>query len=103
MQAARRRGARAALALLAGLIVGGGLGGGAVWFFNRDKLKVSGPPRPALATAEELDLVPADAVAFAHLRVAEVWHTEALAPFRKLIDKAGPEAFKVLNEEFVPA
>lgn len=100
----RTRSARAAIALLAGLLVGGFLGGGAVWVLNRNKYKDPNTVSDvALAKAPELDLVPADASAFIHVRLADLWRTEAMAEFRRVLEKAGPEAIKAFDEGFVPA
>src|SRR5262245_55236318 len=106
--AARWRGARAALALLGGLVIGGGVGGGTLWLLNRDKINAKAEPGAmpglALAKADEVaELVPADAIGFAHVRVADLWKTEAVAGLHKLVEKAGPEAIKTLDEGFVPA
>ena len=104
MLAARPRFAKAALALLAGLLVGGFLGGGAVWGMNRSKLKDPNTVHDvSLPKASELDLVPADGVAFAHVRLADMWRTDAMSEFRKVLEKAGPDAIKAFDEGFVPA
>ena len=98
-----RRG-RAAIALLVGLLVGGWLGGGLVWVFNRHKYQNSGVVADvALTKAEEVALVPADAAGFAHIRVTDLWHTDAMSEFRKVLEKAGPDAAKALDDGFVPA
>jgi len=98
------RAARVALALLGGLLVGGWIGGGLVWILNRNKFKDPNTVGDvALAKANELDLVPADAAGFAHARLADIWRTEAFAEFRKVLEKAGPDAIKAFDEGFVPA
>src|SRR5262245_35885503 len=51
----------------------------------------------------DLGAVPGDALGFIHVRVAEVWKGEALKDIRKVIEKAGPEHLKMLDERFVPA
>lgn len=97
------RGARAVVVLLVGLLVGGWIGGGLVWVLNRNKYR--NPDTVAdvsLAKADELDLVPADALAFAHVRLADFWHTDAMVEFRKIVEKAGPDAAKLLDEGFIP-
>jgi prepilin-type processing-associated H-X9-DG protein len=100
----RTHSGRAAIALLAGLLVGGFLGGGAIWVLNRSKLKDSGTVGDvSLAKADELNMVPADAVGFAHIRLADLWKTEGMAEFRKVLEKAGPDAVKAFDESFVPA
>lgn len=98
------RAARAAIALLAGLLVGGWVGGGLVWILNRSKFKDPNTVADvALTRAEEVELVPADAMGFVHLRAAEMWKSEAMAEFRKVLEKAGPDAIKAFEEGFVPA
>jgi hypothetical protein len=98
------RGARAALALLAGLLVGGWLGGGLVWVLHRNQYKDPNTIADVgLGKADELELVPADALGFAHVRLADLWKTEALSEFRKIVEKAGPDALKALDEGFAPA
>ncbi|QJW93581.1 DUF1559 family PulG-like putative transporter [Frigoriglobus tundricola] len=96
-----RRGGRAALWLVVGLLVGGTVGAGAAYLIKRGKDGVSGGPR--LGKAEEMDFVPADAAGFIHVRVRGLWHTEAFADFRKLVEKAGPQAKAVIDDSFVPA
>ncbi len=97
------RAARAAIALLAGLLVGGWVGGGLVWILNRNKFKDPNTVADvALTKADELELVPADAMGFVHLRAAEMWKSEAMAEFRKVLDKSGQDVFKVFEEGFVP-
>jgi hypothetical protein len=104
MFTAPRRPARAAIVLLVGLLVGGFLGGGAVWVLNRSKLKDANTIADvSLAKAPELELVPADGVAFGHVRLADLWRTEAFVEFRKMVDKAGADAIKAFDESFVPA
>jgi|GEM_PF-1243675 len=104
MLAAPPRLAKAALALLAGLLVGGFLGGGAVWVLNRNSFKDPNTIHDvSLAKASELDLVPADGLAFAHVRLADMWRTDAMSEFRKVLEKAGPDAIKAFDEGFVPA
>ena len=101
---ANRRSARVALALLTGLLVGGWVGGGLVWVFNRNKYSANATiPDPALTKADELELVPPDALGFVHLRLADVWKTEGFAEFRKVVAKAGPEALKALDDGFIPS
>ena len=102
--AAKRRGGRAVLTLLIGLFVGGWVGGGLVWVFNRSKLAAPGTVADvSLTEADELKFVPADAAGFAHVRLADLWKTEAMAEFRKVVEKAGPDALKTLDEGFVPS
>lgn len=102
--AMKRRGGRAVLALLVGLFAGGWIGGGLVWVLNRHKY--SDPETVLdvnLGKADEVEMVPADAMGFVHLRLRDLWKTEAMAEFRKVLERAGPEALKALDEGFVPA
>jgi hypothetical protein len=88
--------------LLIGLLIGGAAGAGAMYVLKvRGKAGIPGGPR--LGEAKELDLVPPDAAGFVHVRLRDVWHTEGFAEFRKLIEKAGPEALAELDEGFAPA
>src|SRR5262245_16554515 len=96
----KRRG-RAAILLLIGLLVGGAAGAGAVYLLKRGKAGIPGGPR--LGPAEELNMVPASAGGFVHIRLRDLWHTEGFAEFRKIVERAGPDALKALDEGFVPA
>ena len=51
----------------------------------------------------DLALVPADAVGFVHVRLAELWKNEVMDGFRKTWEKAGPKALAALDTQFVPA
>jgi hypothetical protein len=84
--------------LLIGLLLGGAAGAATVWIMKRDKPGIPGSPR--LGQAEELALVPGDAVGFVHIRARDIWKTEFLADFRKIIEKAGPENLSLFEEEF---
>lgn len=97
----RRRGGRAFLMLLIGLLLGGAAGAGAVFLLKREKGGIPGNPR--LGHVDELALVPPDCVAFVHLRARDLWNSETLVELRKLIEKAGPDALKSLDEGFAPA
>ena len=59
------------------------------------------PAAPPLTA--DLALVPGDALGFAHVRVAEVWKSDAMKPFRTVLDRAGPAAFDTLDKDFTPA
>jgi hypothetical protein len=98
----RRRGGRVLITLLSGLLVGGIVGGGAVYLFG-GKRAGKNVPEPTLARADELSLVPADASAFIHVRVSETWKSEALVGLRGLVKSAGDEAVSTLDASFVPA
>ena len=97
---ADRRGGRAVVGLLVGLLLGGGLVAGFHWYRARDAGTVRDP---ALDTADELNLVPADAMAFAHVRAADLWKSEAFAEFRKVVERAGSDSLKALDDGFSPA
>jgi hypothetical protein len=59
--------------------------------------------QPAGAIPADLSMVPADAVGFAHVRLADIWKHEMFAGFRKTWEKAGPKALAALDAQFVPA
>ncbi len=67
------------------------------------------PQSGALAAAQpaalptDLALVPADAVGFVHVRLADLWRNEVMDGFRKTWEKAGPKALAALDAQFVPA
>lgn len=67
----------------------------------RETAVAAEPAMPALPG--DLALIPGDALGFAHVRVAEVWKSDALKPFRKMLDKAGPTAFDTLDRDFSPS
>src|SRR5438132_457663 len=94
----KRRGGRAALWLVVGLLVGGAVGAATTYFLKQGKKGVSGGPR--LGEAKELDLVPGEASGFVHVRLRGLWDTEGFAEIRKIIDAAGPQAKKALDESF---
>jgi hypothetical protein len=99
IDAPRRTGGRAWVWLLIGLLLGGAAGAGTMALLKRGKTT----PIPRLGTADEVALVPADAAGFIHVRVRDVWKSDALADIRAIIDRAGPDAFAALDEGFVPA
>ena len=74
--------------LLVGLLIGGAAGAGAVYVLKRGKAGIPGGPR--LGNAEEVAMIPADAIAFVHFRARDLWKSEELADLRKVLDKAGP-------------
>src|SRR5206468_3717599 len=57
----------------------------------------------ALVKADEVEMVPADAMGFAHARLADMWKSEAMVEFRKMVERAGPDALKALDEGFAPS
>ncbi len=94
------RGGGTFLWLLVGLMIGGAVGAGAVFLLKKDK-GIKGTPR--LGEAEELALVPNDAIAFVHIRARDLWKSDFLTEFRNLVEKAGPEALAMLDDGFAPA
>jgi hypothetical protein len=62
---------------------------------------VAAAAQPADLPAD-LALVPADAVGFVHVRGADLWKNEILAPLRETFQKAGPKVLAALDEQFVP-
>jgi hypothetical protein len=70
-------------------------------FVTRPTAEVAAQDTPKLPS--DLALVPADAVGFAHIRLAEVWKSDGMKDFRKVVDRAGPNAFAVLDADFTPA
>src|SRR5579883_1704063 len=67
-------------------------------------------PAPRRATARPVDplppdlaLVPANAVAFGHVRLAELWKHDGMKDVRRVFEKAGPKALATLDEQFSPA
>ena len=97
----KRRTGKAVAWLLAGLLLGGGVGAGTMYLVKRQKSTVGGDAN--LAKADELAMVPADAVGFVHVRLADLWKSDAMEQFRKIVEKAGPQAVAALDEGFVPA
>jgi prepilin-type processing-associated H-X9-DG protein len=59
------------------------------------------PPAANLPT--DLGLVPQDAYGFLHLRLADLWKSDAFTPYREMVLKAGPKALQTLDERFTPA
>ena len=82
----QRRGGRAALWLVVGLLVGGTIGAAATYLVKRGKAGIPGGPR--LGEATEMAYIPPDAAGFIHIRLRDVWHTEGFAELRKIIEKA---------------
>src|SRR5262249_18462305 len=66
-------------------------------------LRPDSPPAAAAAQpalADDLALVPADALAFVHVRAADLWKNDIFAPFRQTFEKAGPKALAALDAQF---
>src|SRR5437868_117380 len=58
---------------------------------------------PSPTADPDLALVPADALGFVHVRVADLYRSEHFREFRQLLAKAGDEAISAFNSRFVPA
>lgn len=97
----KRRGGRAALWLVVGLVIGGLSGAAATYVLKRGKAGIEGGPR--LGKADEFEYVPADSAGFVHVRARGLWNADSMAEVRKIVDAAGPNAKAVLDESFVPA
>jgi hypothetical protein len=72
------------------------------WFVVTAFLSLFGP----LAAADEpprTRAVPADALAVVHIRLADIWKSDALADLHRILEKAGPDALRVFDQRFVPA
>src|SRR5690242_58845 len=50
-----------------------------------------------------LRAVPADAIGFVHVRLADVWTSAAFAEVRPILAKAGPQALEIFEKKYVPA
>jgi prepilin-type processing-associated H-X9-DG protein len=61
------------------------------------------PAKAAPAIPTDLDLVPQDAAAFIHIRLADLWKADELKELRTLLALAGPQALQSLDGQFVPA
>jgi hypothetical protein len=97
----RRRGGRAALWLVVGLIVGGLAGAAVTYVLKRGKAGIEGGPR--LGDADEFAFVPPDAAGFVHVRARGIWNDPSMAEVRKMVEAAGPQAKAALDDGFVPA
>ena len=51
----------------------------------------------------DLAMVPADAVGFVHIRLADLWKNEMFSGLRKTWERAGAKAIGTLDSQFVPA
>lgn len=60
------------------------------------------PAQPADAV-DDLAMVPADAVGFIHVRLADLWKHEVFAEFRKTWEAAGVTTLAAFDRQFVPA
>jgi hypothetical protein len=95
--AKRRWGGVAALLLVAGCGTASA---------DKSEAKPAAGPESQAATKASLTpalLVPADAAGFVHVRVADLWRSEALSELRQILAKAGPGALQLLEQKYVPA
>ncbi len=51
----------------------------------------------------DLSFVPANALAFVHVRLAEVWESPFFKVWRDTVDEAGKQALKAFDRRFIPA
>ena len=58
--------------------------------------------QPKAALAPDLALVPADALAVAHVKLADLWKSDALNDVRMIYAKAGADAVAAFDKRFVP-
>jgi hypothetical protein len=61
------------------------------------------PAQPAAKLSSDLALIPGEALGFVHVRVAEIWKSDAMTETRKFFQKAGPKALALLDTDFTPA
>jgi hypothetical protein len=61
------------------------------------------PPAKVGALTADLALVPADAVGFVHIKLADLWKSDLFHEVRKTWLAADEKALKALDEQFVPA
>ncbi len=103
MRSKNRQSGRVFITLLTGLLVGGVVGGGAVYLFGGKNTGKGHVPDPSLVKADELALVPADAEGFVHIRLAEGWKDDAMRSLRGIVSTAGPDAVNAIDESFLPS
>src|SRR6266404_1795922 len=51
----------------------------------------------------DLAAVPGNALGFVHVRVADLWKSDALKDLRGMVEKAGSEALQAFDRRFIPA
>jgi hypothetical protein len=71
-------------------------------------LLVAGPAAQAASPSKtalpaDLAIVPNDAFAFAHVKLADLWKNDALKDVRGILEKAGPKAIAAFDARFTPA
>jgi hypothetical protein len=59
-------------------------------------------PAVAADLPPDLALVPGTAAGFAHVRLAAVWKLDAMAPYRRVVERAGQRALDALDTRFAP-
>src|SRR4051794_28763717 len=60
------------------------------------------PPPAGEAPTDELALVPADALAVFHVRLAAIWKSDAFQEWRDTILRAGRPALSAFDQRFFP-
>jgi Protein of unknown function (DUF1559) len=63
---------------------------------------VAQPAGEKLTAPPELAVVPNDAFAFAHVKLADLWKNDALRDARAILEKAGPKAIEAFDKRFTP-
>jgi len=66
-------------------------------------LLLAGPLRAEEKVRADLSAVPGNAVGFVHIRVAELWKSDACKDLRAMVEKAGSDALDAFDRRFVPA
>src|SRR5688572_420504 len=61
------------------------------------------PPEKSVALPPDLAAVPNDAFAFAHVKLADLWKTDALKDVRGILENAGAKAIQAFDQRFTPA
>ncbi|MFL5342322.1 MAG: DUF1559 domain-containing protein [Gemmataceae bacterium] len=66
-------------------------------------LLLAAPLRAGDAVRPDLAAVPGNALGFVHVRVAELWKSDAFKDLRGMVEKAGSDALAAFDKRFVPA
>ncbi len=61
-----------------------------------------GQPSKSVPLPTDLAAVPNDVLAVAHIRLADIWKTDALKDVRGILEKAGTKAFEAFDKRFTP-
>jgi Protein of unknown function (DUF1559) len=64
---------------------------------------VAQPASKPVTLPADLAVVPNDAFAFAHVKLADLWKNDALKDVREILQKAGPKALEAFDKRFSPA